>query len=147
MKQKMLKFFIFVAAMMSVVACGARTSESEQTASDANEHRVEVIYFHGKQRCLTCMAIEKLAREVVETQFASAVASGELVFRVVDISTKEGERIADRYEVTWSSIFVNRVDGKREKVNNLTDFAFANARSNPDKFKQGVTDKINELIK
>lgn len=147
MKQKMLKIMIFVVAMMSVVACGARTSESEQTASDANEQRVEVIYFHGKQRCLTCMAIEKLAREVVETQFASALANGELVFKVVDISTKEGERIADKYEVTWSSIFINKVDGKCEKVNNLTDFAFSNARNNPDKFKQGVAEKINELIK
>lgn len=146
MKQKMLKIMIFVAAMMSVVACGAR-SESKQISTDANEQRVEVIYFHGKQRCLTCMAIEKLAREVVETQFASALASGELVFKVVDISTKEGERIADKYEVTWSSIFINKVDGKREKVNNLTDFAFSNARSNPDKFKQGIADKINELIK
>ena len=146
MKQKMLKIMIFVAAMMSVVACGAR-SESKQISTDANEQRVEVIYFHGKQRCLTCMAIEKLAREVVETQFASALANGELVFKVVDISTKEGERIADKYEVTWSSIFINKVDGKREKVNNLTDFAFSNARSNPDKFKQGVAEKINELIK
>ncbi len=146
MKQKMLKIMIFVAAMMSVVACGAR-SESKQISMDANEQRVEVIYFHGKQRCLTCMAIEKLAREVVETQFASALANGELVFKVVDISTKEGERIADKYEVTWSSIFINKVDGKREKVNNLTDFAFSNARSNPEKFKQGVAEKINELIK
>lgn len=146
MKQKMLKIMIFVAAMMSVVACGAR-SESKQISTDANEQRVEVIYFHGKQRCLTCMAIEKLAREVVETQFASALANGELVFKVVDISTKEGERIADKYEVTWSSIFINKVDGKREKVNNLTDFAFSNARSNPEKFKQGVAEKINELIK
>ena len=146
MKQKMLKIMIFVAAMMCVVACGAR-SESKQISTDANEQRVEVIYFHGKQRCLTCMAIEKLAREVVETQFASALANGELVFKVVDISTKEGERIADKYEVTWSSIFINKVDGKREKVNNLTDFAFSNARSNPDKFKQGVAEKINELIK
>ena len=146
MKQKMLKIMIFVAAMMSVVACGAR-SESKQISTDANEQRIEVIYFHGKQRCLTCMAIEKLAREVVETQFASALANGELVFKVVDISTKEGERIADKYEVTWSSIFINKVDGKREKVNNLTDFAFSNARSNPDKFKQGVAEKINELIK
>lgn len=146
MKQKILKIMIFVAAMMSVVACGAR-SESKQISTDEKEHRVEVIYFHGKQRCLTCMAIEKLAREVVETQFASALANGELVFKVVDISTKEGERIADKYEVTWSSIFINKVDGKREKVNNLTDFAFSNARSNPDKFKQGVAEKINELIK
>ena len=32
--------------------------------------RVEVVYFHGKQRCITCMAIEKAAREVVEKDFA-----------------------------------------------------------------------------
>ena len=31
---------------------------------------VEVMYFHGKQRCVTCMAIEKNAREVVEKDFA-----------------------------------------------------------------------------
>ena len=24
--------------------------------------RVEVVYFHGKQRCITCLAIEKSAR-------------------------------------------------------------------------------------
>ena len=32
---------------------------------------VEVMYFHGKQRCATCMAIEKYAREVVEKDFAN----------------------------------------------------------------------------
>ena len=32
---------------------------------------VEVLYFHGKQRCATCICIEKYAREVVEKQFAA----------------------------------------------------------------------------
>ena len=55
---------------------------------------VEVMYFHGKQRCVTCMAIEKHAREVVEMDFAHEKKNGQVVFRVVDISTPEGAKIA-----------------------------------------------------
>lgn len=65
--------------------------------------RVEVLYFHGKQRCATCMAIEKNAAETVETLFADEVKKGTLVFRSVDISAPENEQLADAYEVTWSS--------------------------------------------
>lgn len=31
---------------------------------------VEVLYFHGKQRCATCIAIERNTREVLEKEFA-----------------------------------------------------------------------------
>lgn len=40
--------------------------------------RVEVLYFHGKQRCATCMAIEQQAREVVEKDFANEQKSGKI---------------------------------------------------------------------
>ena len=63
---------------------------------------VEVMYFHGKQRCVTCMAIEKYAKEVVEKDFADEKKSGKVVFKVVDISTDEGAKIAKNYRVTWS---------------------------------------------
>ena len=33
--------------------------------------RVEVRYFHGKQRCITCRSIEKCAKEVLDESFAS----------------------------------------------------------------------------
>ena len=109
--------------------------------------RVEVMYFHGKQRCVTCMAIERHAREVVEKEFAREMKDGEVVFKVVDISTVEGAKIARKYRVNWSSLFVNGWKGGVEKRNDLTQFAFKKARRQADEFKKGVREKIQELRK
>ena len=49
--------------------------------------------------------------------------------------------------MTWSSLFVNGWKSGQEKVNNMTEFSFANAKSHPDKFKNGIKDKIDELLK
>lgn len=108
---------------------------------------VEVMYFHGKQRCVTCMAIEKNARDVVEKDFANEKKSGKVAFKVVDISTPEGARIAKDYRVTWSSLFVNSWKNGKEKRSDMTQFAFKNARKHADEFKKGVSGKIKELMK
>ena len=108
---------------------------------------VEVMYFHGKQRCATCMAIEKYSLEVVEKDFANEKKNGKVVFKSVDISTDEGEKMAKKYRVTWSSLFVNGWKAGKEKRNDMTQFAFKNARKNSDEFKRGVSGKIKELMK
>ena len=108
---------------------------------------VEVVYFHGKQRCVTCMAIEKHAREVVEKDFAKEKKNGKVVFKIVDISTAEGGKAAKDYRVSWSSLFVNGWKDGKEKRNDMTQFAFKNARKNTDEFKRGVGDKIKEMMK
>lgn len=93
------------------------------------------------------MAIEKNAKEVVEAMFANELKDGSVVFKSVDISTPEGEKIADRYEVTWSSLFVNKWKDGQESRDNLTEFGFGNARKNPDAFKNGLADKIRQSLK
>ena len=60
---------------------------------------------------------------------------------------KEGEKIADRYEVTWSSLFVNRWKDGQEQRNNMTEFAFSKATSDPEGFKAGLKEKIEILMK
>ena len=110
-------------------------------------NRVEVVYFYGKQRCQTCMAIEKYAHEVVDQDFAVEKKKGKVVFKVVDISTDEGAKIAKDYRVTWSSLFVNGWKGGKETRNDMTQFAFKNARKNANEFKKGVSGKIKELMK
>lgn len=114
-----------------------------QTKSDG----VEVMYFHGKQRCATCMAIEKYAREVVEADFASLAKKGKVRFRVVDISTDEGAKLAKAYKVSWSSLYVNGWKSGKETRNDMTRFGFANARNKTEEFKKGLKAKINELLK
>lgn len=93
------------------------------------------------------MAIEKNAADAINANFAVQIKDGSLVFKTVDISSPEGEKIADKYEVTWSSLFVNKWENGKETRNNLTEFAFANARNNPDEFKKGLINKISQTLK
>lgn len=141
----MKKLLMIFALMIGLMSCGS--GENTASAKSTQKDRVEVIYFHGKQRCATCMAIEKNTREVINSLFAKELKNGKVVFKIVDISTPEGEKIADRYEVTWSSLFVNKWKGGKETRNNMTEFAFGNARKNPDAFKKGLANKIHQSRK
>lgn len=140
------KFLSLFVLMIGLVSCTG-SNDAAATNNNSKTDRVEVIYFHGKQRCATCMAIEKNAADAINANFAVQIKDGSIVFKTVDISSPEGEKIADKYEVTWSSLFVNKWADGKETRNNLTEFAFANARNNPNEFKKGLTDKISQTLK
>lgn len=150
---RMNKLILALAVCLGLAACGNNGAKKnvatnvEQTQPQEQKDRVEVLYFHGKQRCATCMAIEKNAREAIEAQFADELKNGTVVFKTIDISEPENEAVADKYEVTWSSLFVSRWKDGKETYENLTEYAFANARTAPDTFKSGVIEKVNALLR
>ena len=140
-------FSIFAIAVM-LVSCGNAEKKAENVAESVTEAQiealgVEVVYFHGKQRCMTCMAIEKVASETVADKYAD----GMVKFTVVDIDTPEGEPIADKYKIARSSLIVvnHKADGT-ETVENMTEKAFANARNNSESFSAMLCDVINPLL-
>ena len=145
-KLKAMKNVLLILTLcVGMVACsGGKTksvAENQQTKKDV----VEVLYFHGAQRCATCMAIEKNTIEVVETRFAEQLNNEKLIFRTVDID-KEKE-FAERYEVSWSSLILVDYDKSgKERATNLTEFAFGNARTASDKFKEGLSERITEML-
>jgi hypothetical protein len=108
---------------------------------------VEVLYFHGKQRCVTCRSIEQNTKELVESKFQRQMKEGKVVYRVIDISKKENARIAEKYEVTWSSLFLVQHKNGKEKAENLTEFAFGHSRTQPEVFKKGLAEKVNQALK
>lgn len=142
----MKKLLMMLTLMIGLMSCGSNADNSVNAATPVKD-RVEVIYFHGKQRCATCMAIEKNAKEAVNAMFADELKNGSVVFKTVDISTPEGEALADKYEVSWSSLYVNKWKGGKETRNDMTKFGFSNARSNPDVFKKGLSEKIRQSLK
>lgn len=141
---KQLTYFILLFAIVfGLTACNEnKHKESHYTHIDG----VEVLYFHGKQRCLTCQAIEKETKELIDSQFRDAVKSGKVRFRVVDITKPENEALADKYEITWSSLVLVKYDNGKETSENLTQFTFANALSNPAQFKEELAAKINQML-
>ena len=142
---------------LALASCGMQgRSEKEIQTSDkavvrnsevtAKDH-VEVLYFHGKQRCATCIAIKNNTLAVMKENLSEQVKKGEVVFKVIDISKKENEKIAEKYEVTWSSLFVVGYKNGQETAENMTQFAFGNARKSPEVFKEGLVKTINDMLK
>lgn len=141
-------FYTLIAAIL-LISCGNSTEKKTETAStDVKQaDRIEVLYFHGAQRCVTCKAIEANTKALLDSLYSNEIAAGKIVYKIIDISQKENEEVADKYEVTWSSLFVNRWKNGTEEVNNMTEFGFANAKNDPDSFKNGIKIKIDELLK
>ena len=140
------KLFLLATVTLLFVACGQKATTEKTAEHETLENGVEVLYFHGKQRCVTCNAIERLTREVIEENFAKEVKNGTIVFHVIDISQPENEAIADKYEVAFSSLFVTKwINGVSIKTN-MTDFAFSYAKNQPEVFKKGLKEKLDEVL-
>lgn len=141
----MKKTILIIALCVGLMSCGNnKTKNTENHTSTSIKDGVEVLYFHSKQRCATCLAIEKNAKEVIETEFAEALKKGKLVFKSLEID--ENESLSDKYEITWSSLVLVDYDNGKESAENLTEFAFANARTAPDKFKAEIKSKIEKQL-
>lgn len=151
----MKKVLFILFATITLFSCGnnsnkkanAQTGSNTEMNAVSNPDRIEVLYFHGAQRCITCRAIEKHTKELLDSLYSKEIANGTIVYKTIDISQKENQPIADKYEVTWSSLFINKWDNGKEQANNMTEYAFSYAKGQPDMFKSGIKDKIEELTK
>ncbi|MCP4262489.1 MAG: hypothetical protein GY774_34040 [Planctomycetes bacterium] len=82
--------------------------------------KVVLYYFHGNERCQTCIKFESFTEEAIKGAFAEQVNSGELVWKMVNTDEPANKHFVGDYELYSKSIVVveNR-DGKRGKWKNL----------------------------
>lgn len=152
MQMKKISIFVFgvLLASFSMSACSFSNEEqkNEVPVEVAKEGGVvEVLYFHGKQRCATCVAIENETKALMSGELASLVEEGRVVMKVIDITTDEGKAIANKYKVSYSSLFVVVKNGDKEKAEDLTRFAFANACNNPEEYREELKNMIMKSLK
>ncbi|MDZ7936468.1 MAG: nitrophenyl compound nitroreductase subunit ArsF family protein [Emticicia sp.] len=101
--------------------------------TQAQSATLEVIQFHSEHRCVTCLEIEKLTKEVLKT-------NQNIPFKLVNLDDKKNEKIAESFEATGTALFL--YDTKTGKKKDLTSFAFMNAMGEKAKFKSGLTKEI-----
>lgn len=117
--------------------CGGKTTDSDKSTKVANsEKAVKVYYFHNTRRCATCKAVELVTKEALSENYGKKVP-----FESVNIEEDAGKVLAKKYGVAGQTLLVV---GKG-KPQNLTNFAFMNARTNPDKLKSKIVSVIGKL--
>jgi len=135
-------FLSLAALAIGMMSCGGSTekttAETKQT-DVAETAKVMVYYFHGKQRCKTCIAVQKVAEEAIAQGFAG---NDEVKFIEVDFSEKANAALADKYEISFSSLIVAT---EQEHID-MTEFAFGNALSNPDALKETLAAEVNNYL-
>ena len=79
-----------------------------------------VHYMHATFRCVTCNTIEKMTRELLDTEFADELKAGTV--RMEEVDFQENEALARRYEVVASCVVVaKQVEGKEVAYQRLDE--------------------------
>ena len=89
-----------------------RLPATGSTASVTEGDKVVVYYLHTTFRCVTCNEIERLAKALVETEFAEDLSAGRIEWR--EVNFQQDDALAKRYEVVSSCVVVATRSGGKE---------------------------------
>jgi len=82
--------------------------------------KLVVYYFSQGKECTTCEQIPAYTREVLEKDFAPQLASGEMVWRMIDVDQPRNEHYVDEYSIyTKSIVLAHFENGKQTRWENL----------------------------
>jgi hypothetical protein len=101
-----------------------------------------VYYLHPTMRCVTCNAMERMTREVIERDFADLLRQGGIEWRSEDF--QENESLARKHNVSSSSVVLVRTRGGQEVDARRLDEVW-NLAGKPAAFQNYVRQAISEF--
>ncbi|GAG79149.1 unnamed protein product, partial [marine sediment metagenome] len=112
--------------VLNVIACNNTQSNNNSSSDDSTKtEKLEVYYFHGTRRCVTCIAVGEVSSELVKSKYED---NENVKFIDINIDEPGNEKLVEKFQVSGSGLYV--FNGK--DIENITAFAFQHARTNPD---------------
>lgn len=127
----------FLSVFFSLLVSFGLSAQTTANGQDKDMGKIDVYYFHFSTRCATCRAVESEAQLDVKELFGDDVS-----FAAYNLDEKEGEAKGKELGVNSQMLLVVKGD----KRINLTNEGFMYARTNPDKFKEIIKEKIQPLL-
>ena len=78
---------------------GFAAASGDVQAGEVLDDALVVYYFHGNVRCVTCRAIETQAHETVQSDFASQLASEEIVWKKLNYEDAATADLAKQFAI------------------------------------------------
>ena len=121
------------------IACGGNGQKKTTDSAKTDPDVVNVYYFHGKQRCKTCIAVGDVAQKTIAENYTG---NKKVKFTEVNTSEKENETLVEKYQVTWNALIIVKGDNSAD----ITEQAFANAVNNPQVLETLLKDEVNKRL-
>lgn len=149
MKSKL--FFMLLLTSAIMLSCNTKPKEedpSKETTGVAKSEnlKLEVYSFHSSHRCPSCNSIEENVKKVISSQFSDEVKNGEIAVFYLNIEDAGNKAIVEKLQVYGSSLFLIQFKENEEIIHDLTEYAFAYSRKQPEVFTTGLTDTIKSYI-
>ena len=119
------------------ISCSAQNEKDKQSEKVSKSGNIEVYYFHFTRRCATCNAVENVSKEAVAALYGDKVK-----FMGYNLDEEAGQKIGKELNVSGQTLLIVAGDKKID----ITNEGFMNARSNPDKLKAIIREKIDPLL-
>jgi len=142
---KQLNLLVISIIAFVLISCNGN-SQSVENKAVASKNMIEVYDFHSTHRCMTCNAIEANTKHTLDTYFAKELKSGLITFKSVNVDDKKNSALAEKFQASGTSLYLNVIVDDSSTIINLTDFAFAKGRKK-DAFAKILKTKIDEQLK
>ena len=142
--------FVVVLIAVTVSGCSKRddsptsTVPAETSAVTAPAEKIVVANFFGTQRCVSCRAIGDFTKKTLNENFSEELKSGKIEFIEANVELPENKAIAEKYQASGSSLFINAiVDGKENIKEDTTVWRLV---SSEKQFISYLEQKLNNLM-
>jgi len=139
-----LSFILLVGVVAaSAQCCNGKTanekSHCEKTTCIKNQQSKEIkaYYFHGTHRCVTCQAVEAVTKEALREYYGDKI-----ILQSLNFEEDANKSIVEKYQISGQTLLIV---SSNKKVD-LTNDAFMNARTNPDKLKEKIKSTIDQML-
>ncbi len=131
-------------AISSFLTTVSIAQASDNTAGIDNG--VVVYYFHGNQRCVTCMNIEELSKASVEQKFAKGLKDGSVKFVSVNVDDDKNEHFIGDYQLLVRSVVIAKIKNGKEVGYRRLDKVWQ-LHNDPEEFMNYFNTEANTLLK
>jgi len=116
-------------------SCNAQTDKKVSTTNAST--KVEAYYFHFSSRCVTCKTVEAETMADIKSLYGDKVS-----FQAINLDDESSKALAKKLQVAGQSLLIVKGD----EIINITNEGFMYARSNPEKFKSIIKEKVDPLL-
>lgn len=134
----------FFAILLAACGGNAQKNNGQATETEAKEQVVDasvvnVYYFHGKQRCKTCIAVGDVTEKAIKELYAD---NPHVKFIEVKTDEEQNASLVEKYEVTWNALIIAKGDNSID----ITERAFASAVNSPEVLTGLIKEEVNNRL-